>query len=31
VENIDAFALPTKPIDGRSMPIAANPGPHPQN
>lgn len=29
VEDLDAFALPTKPIDGRSMAIAADPGPHP--
>jgi hypothetical protein len=29
VEGIDAFALPIQSIDGRSMPIADDPGPHP--
>lgn len=29
VEGLDALALPIQPIDGRSMAVADDPGPHP--
>lgn len=31
VEQVDAYVLKISVLDGRSMPVAKNPGPHPGN